>query len=463
MSAGLIEQRSPQPAVVASEDERGLLNRTFDELFPLLRSITGEGLRQSFAILAREMPFAMEAVPSGTRVFDWEVPPEWRLKRARLTGPNGVIYADVDRCNLELVNYSMPVDRRLSLEELQPHLHSIPRLPTAVPYVTSYYKRTWGFCVPDQVRRKMPQGFYHAQIDSEFVSGEVPFGQCVLPGESPKEILISSYLCHPSMANNELSGPLALLALYRRLQRWPRRRFTYRFVIHPETIGSLCFLHRWGEHLCRHLVSGLVLTCVGGPGEKLSYKQSRRGDTLLDRLVQGKAGEFAVRPFDPNGGSDERQHCSPGFNLPVGQMARTIYMQYDGYHNSLDTKEFMDLDAVLRSADSIEGLLRDLDGAAEFLNLSPYGEPQLGRRDLYPTINAATTRDASSDAMMDARRFLNHVLTTLNWSDGEHTMLDIAAKAGVTVGELQPVIARLEAAGLLRFAPRSPVHRRMPA
>jgi aminopeptidase-like protein len=461
MNGPILINRSVTSA--APRDERAWLDGLFDELFPLMRSITGEGLRHSFAILGREMPLQMDSVPTGTQVFDWEVPPEWRLRKARLTGPDGVVYADAARFNLEVVNYSMPVNRRLSREELQPHLHSIPRLPKAVPYVTSYYQRNWGFCLADSVRRYLPAGMYHAEIDSDFIAGGVPFGEAVLAGESPAEILITSYLCHPSMANNELSGPLALLALYRRLQRWPRRRFTYRFVIHPETIGSLCYLFRRGEHLPQNLAAGLVLTCVGGPKERLSYKLSRRGDSLLDRLVRTRPDEFALREFDPTGGSDERQHCSPGFNLPVGQFARTIYGQYDGYHNSLDTKAFMDLGRVCETVGTLESLLGDLELAGEYANLAPFGEPQLGRRGLYPNVNSATMWRASSDSVVDSRIALNRILTVLNWSDGEHAMMDIAARAEVPLAELRPVVARLEEAGLLKFAPRLPVHRGMKA
>lgn len=440
----------------ASDDERALLDRLFDGLFPVARSITGEGLRQSFTLLAPELPLEIETVPTGTAVFDWEVPPEWRLRRARLTGPDGVVYCDSARSNLEVVNYSTPIDRELSREELEPHLHSLPHLPDAIPYVTSYYKRQWGFCLPDCVRRALPAGRYHVCIDSDFVAGGVPFGQIVLPGESSAEVLITSYLCHPSMANNELSGPLTLLALYRRIVRWPRRRFTYRFVLHPETIGSLCFLHRWGAHLQRHLVAGLVLTCLGGPVRRLSYKQSRRGDTLLDQLVTSRGAEFEVRPFDATGGSDERQHCSPGFNLPVGQFGRTLYGQYAGYHTSLDTKAFMGIDQLVASAATLESLLRDLELAAEFENLAPFGEPQLGRRGLYPTMNAAQTRTASADGVADSRWFLNNLLTVLNASDGEQSMLAIAERAGVPLSALRPVVERLETEGLLRFSPRLP-------
>ena len=286
--------------------------------------------------------------------------------------------------NLHVVSYSEPVDRQLSLDELRPHLHSIPKLPQAIPYVTSYYRRTWGFCLPHATLERLPAGTYHALIESEFVDGHVVLGSCVLPGESAGEVLLSSYLCHPSLANNELSGPLVLWGLYRRLAAWPRRRFTYRFLLNPETIGSLCYLWLHGSEMRERMVAGLVLTCLGGPSPTLSYKASRRGDSLLDRTVQYLREETSLaiqrRPFDPTSGSDERQYGSPGFNLPVGQMARTVYNTYPGYHNSLDTKEFMGIGPLVESINEIEALLATLELAGTFRNLSPYGEPQLGKR-----------------------------------------------------------------------------------
>jgi aminopeptidase-like protein len=451
----------PSFSAVGAEVERAtcpstfqLLDRLFDELFPLLRSITGPGLRQSFDIIARHMPLALEIVPTGTRVFDWEVPLEWRLKTARLIGPGGDIIADAARCNLHVVNYSAPVDAVLPLAELQEHLHSLPALPDAIPYVTSYYKRSWGFCLKDSVRRALPPGNYRVQIDSAFVPGGVPVADCLLPGESEAEILLSSYLCHPSLANNELSGPLVLLGLYRRLAAWPRRRYSYRFVLNPETIGSLCYLHLKAGHLRKHMAAGMVLTCLGGP-DRLSYKMSRRGDSLLDRVAGATAERrgLRIRPFDPTGGSDERQYCSPGFNFPMGQMARTIYGEYEGYHNSLDDKDFMSIASLVRSIDENEALLNTAEIAGHLRNLCPYGEPQLGRRDLYPTTNSAATWRNSSDDLADARTLLNRMLMVLNYSDGRHTLLDIAARMGGDVEEFRPVIEKLEAADLLTLDP----------
>ncbi len=426
------------------------LGALFDELFPIGRSISGPGLRKTLGIFARYMPLEIERLESGQQVFDWVLPPEWTLRGATLRGPGGDTIADAARSSLEVVNYSEGVDRKLNLAELLPHLHSIPRLPDAIPYVTSYYKRSWGFCLPDRVLETLPKGEYHAHIDADLEPGGLEFGHCVIDGESGAEILLSSYVCHPSLANNELSGPLVLLGLFDRIRRWPRRRFSYRFLLNPETIGSLCFLDRYGDHLRQTLEAGLVLTCLGGPVPHLSYKLSRRGTSLLDRVIlQTPRERVALRSFDPRSGSDERQFCSPGFNLPVGQIARTVYGEYDGYHNSLDDKAFMGIKPLVASIDEIERLLLQVEIAGTFRNLSPFGEPQLGRRDLYPNTNSDKTRNHSADSVLDSRVFLGRVLMILNYGDGEHDMLDIARRCECSLDDLREVIERLEALGLL--------------
>lgn len=443
------------------------LSHLYDELFPIMRSITGPGVAETLRVLGRHMPLEIETVPTGSTVYDWTVPPSWHIRSARLTAPDGTVITDTAQSTLAVVNYSEPVDTRLELAELQPHLHSLPDQPEAVPYVTSYYKRAWGFCLPDRVRRQLPEGTYHAQIDSEFrTDAGVQFAQTVLPGESDCEILLTSYICHPSMANNELSGPLVLLGLYQRIAAWKRRRFTYRFVLNPETIGSLCYLHRHGDHLRKTMVAGMVLNCIGGPQPSLSYKLSRRGDGLLDKVAHYLAGctdqgvdeigmPMVLRPFDPTAGSDERQYNSPGFNLPFGQMARTPPGAYAAYHNSLDDKAFMGIDRVVESTNAVERLLHLAELGAHYLNLSPCGEPQLGRRNLYPNLNSTAQAGRSSDSVADNRTFLNRVLYTLNYADGGHDGLDIAKRAGAPLGELRPVIETLEANGLLRFLGRA--------
>ena len=432
--------------------EHALLDATFDRLFPLLRSITGAGLEESLEVMAERMPLEIFGVASGVRVFDWETPPQWTCRAARLTGPDGTVVCDMAASNLHVVNYSEGVDLVLPLAEVQKHLHSLPRLPDAVPYVTSYYNRTWGFCLSDRARQGLKAGLYHARIDAGFSTGRVALAHGFLTGETDREIMLSSYLCHPSLANNELSGPLVLLGLYHRLAGWPRRRHRFRFVLNPETIGSLCYLSLHGEALRARMDAGLVLTCLGGPG-RVSYKASRRETGVADRLARhwhGRGEALALRPFTPVSGSDERQYCSPGFDLPVGQFARSLYGDYDGYHNSLDTKAFMTIEALVASIDTIESYLRELDLAFPWINQAPFGEPQLGRRGLYPNINSAATWAASSDEIFDGRRILERILTLLSYGDGVHDLVAIAEKCGCSVRELLPLVRRLEDGGLLK-------------
>ncbi len=396
------------------------------------------------------MDLAIEGVASGTRVFDWTVPPEWTIRSARLTGPDGATVADMDRSNLEVVNYAEAVDRYLTLEALQEHLHSIPGQPDLVPYVTSYYRRDWGFCISDRARRSLRPGTYRARIDATLAPGEVSFASGTIGGESAREVLLSSYLCHPSMANNELSGPLVLLGLHDRIRAWPRRRYTYRFLLNPETIGSLCFLHRHGDHVRSHVDAGLVLTCLGGPAESLSYKASRRSDAPLDRVAAHLAGDgLALRPFDPTGGSDERQFCSPGFDLPIGQMARTIYGRYPEYHASGDDLASIGIAPLVDAVDRIEEMLLLNELRGPWINTAPMGEPQLGARGLYPSVNSPTNWHLSNDETMDSRAMLDMILWILSDADGERDLLDTAAKAGVGLRDMAAVVRTLEDGGLL--------------
>ena len=427
----------------------------YDELFPICRSISGPGLRQSLEIFSRYMPIRIEGTRSGTQVYDWVVPQEWSIDSAVLTGPDGEVVCDFADSNLHVVNYSVPIDQEMSLEDLLPHLHGIPRLPSLVPYVTSYYRDNWGFCLPQDKIDSLKPGQYHAKIVSNKYDGEVNFATHSLSGECSREFLISSYLCHPSMANNELSGPLVLLGLYDRISKWRKRRYTYRFALVPETIGSICLLNKYGETFKQKLEAGLVLTCLGGPKPHLSYKTTRRTNTVLDQLVshirRHGINAYDIRPFTPVGGSDERQYCSPGFNLPVGQMARTIYGEYDEYHTSGDNKEFMDTRALLKSVDDLEQLLTLHEYAGCFQNLAPYGEPQLGKRGLYPSMNSPTKWRLSNDEMSDGRTMLERMLYILNYSDGETPMLAIADMMNCSLTSLIPIIDKLEENSLLKM------------
>jgi aminopeptidase-like protein len=437
------------------KNEREFLSQVFDDLFPICRSITGPGLEASLDYFNKHMPLSIEKIPSNTKVFDWTVPPEWHFKRAQLWGPNGKLICDTNISNLHVVNYSEPVDKTLQLSELQPHLHSLEHLPEAIPYVTSYYNREWGFCLPYNIQSKLKEGKYRVLIQSHFVEdGGVPFAHCTIDGESNREILLTSYLCHPSLANNELSGPLVLLGLYNRIKSWPRRRFRYRFLLNPETIGSLCFLSRYNNHLQKNLEAGLILTCMGGPETSLRYKASRRENSSLDLFIKSLSQQTDLWnsiKFTPLSGSDERQYCSPGFNLPMGQVSRTTYGFYDGYHNSLDTKEFMDIDQIIKSIDQLEELLKKGEYVGKPTNLSPYGEPQLGKRNLYPNVNSPNNWLKSNDSYLDGRKTLNAMLTILNMSDGHTTLLDMMNNIELSFEEVMIVIDKLESENLIKY------------
>ncbi|HEX7063578.1 MAG TPA: DUF4910 domain-containing protein [Bacillales bacterium] len=429
------------------------MDRLFDRLFPITRSITGPGLRETLNILSEYLPLELFGLETGTKVFDWKIPKEWRIREAWLKGLDGKKIIDFRNHNLHVLNYSTAVDRKMTLEQLKPNLHTIPQLPEAIPYVTSYYKERWGFSLPHRLFEQLKDEEYHAYIDSEHVDGELNFAHAILSGESEKEILISTYVCHPSMANNELSGPIVAAFLYNRLAQWKNRRFTYRFVFVPETIGSLSYLYRFGEELKGKLHAGLVLTCLGGD-QSLSYKMSREEDTPVNRVVSHlfdrSALEGNVRPFTPAFGSDERQYCSPGFNLPVGQVSRMVYGKYDGYHNSLDNKETMTIEALNRSVDELEELLEAVELEGYYVNTSPYGEVKLDQHGLYPDSNGPKTRGKSTNQKADHRTQLHRILTVLNYADGSHSLIDIAEKCHCSIVDLEEITQLLKNKGLLK-------------
>lgn len=429
------------------------MDQLFDRLFPLFRSITGEGVRQTLQILQEYIPLDIEGVPSGTEVFDWTIPKEWVIREAWIRDAEGRDIINIANSNLHVFNYSEPIDKSVSLAELKAHVITIPNLPDAIPYVTSYYKERWGFCMSHRQLTALPEGDYHVYIDSEKVDGVLNYAQAVLPGQTDKEVLISSYVCHPSLANNELSGPIVAAFLYNRLKNWEQREFTYRFVLHPETIGSIAFLAQYGDHLKKHVYSGMVLTCLGGEGQPLSYKKSRNEQAPLNELISFMAGhekrELHIRPFSPLYGSDERQYCAPGFNLPVGQFSRMIYGQYAGYHNSLDTKEVMSIEALLKSVDELEEILQLQELNGYYHNLKPFGEPMLSKYDLYPDMNSPTSWRGSTSTLIDNRQHLNQVLMLLNYSDGRHSLIDIASKQQYALSHYRISLDRLKETGLI--------------
>ena len=418
------------------------MEKYFDRLWPICRSITGPGFRDSLAILSELMPMKRLRFATGQKVLDWIVPREWSVRDAYLVDPNGEKRAMFHKNNLHLVSYSIPFKRRLTLAELRPHLHSLPEQPSAIPYLTSYYKDDWGFCLTHNELKSLPEGVYEVFIDTQLTAGAVELGEAMIRGESKDEILFSSYLCHPSMANNELSGPLVLAFLYQRIQALPRRRYTYRFVIAPETIGSICYLSKYGTHLKKRLRAGYQITCAGDRG-KFTYKRSRRGNSLADRAaceVLKTEGAHHIVAFDPAIGSDERQYCSPGFDLPVGLLMRTMYATYPEYHTSLDNKSFISFTSLRGILDAYLNIVMALENNIVYKNTVLYGEPQLGRRGLYPALGSRKTMDEKVSAM----------LWVLNLADGTRDLLAIAEESGLPMKRLVGAAEDLYRAGLLQ-------------
>lgn len=414
----------------------------FDRLWPILRSITGEGVRQTHDILGELLPLERIEIPSGEPVFDWTIPDEWRVGEAWVEGPDGSRVVDVADSTLHLLNYSSGFQGKVSLDELDKHLYSLPDLPGAIPYVTSYYQRRWGFCLSHELRQSLEEGDYTVHIDAEHVSGSMTLSHVVLPGASDREILFSSYTCHPSMGNNELSGPLVLAYLYRRLAALKERRYTYRFVLCPETIGAIAYLARYGEHLRSHVDGGLVLSCIGDPGG-FTLKRSRRGDSLMDKaagyVMENGCRESKQLDYWP-GGSDERQYGSPGFNMPVGLLARSIYGGYEEYHTSLDNREFISFDAMRESVDTCFAVVDVLENTRVYERTNPFCEPFLSKYELHDTVGASRQKGEEKIALQ----------WLLNLADGEHDLLEIARRSGCDFWLLAETAERLVDAGLIR-------------
>lgn len=401
-------------------DPGAAMHELIRELYPLCRSITGDGVRETLKILGRWLPLHVHEVASGTPVLDWVVPREWNLREAWIRGPRGETVVDFRDSNLHVVGYSVPVRARLSLAELRPHLHAIPAHPDWIPFRSSFYRETWGFCLTQRRLDALEEGTYEVCIDATLADGSLSYGEALLPGESPEEILLCAHVCHPSLANDNLSG-LALLALLGRYLAAVPRRWSYRFLFAPVTIGAITWLARNEANLAR-IRDGLVVTLVGDPGPP-TYKQSRRGNARIDRAfahVLRHAGPHAIERFSPYG-YDERQFCSPGFDLPVGCLMRTPHGRFPEYHSSGDDLAFVRPAALADSLARLLEALRVLEGDRRYRNLSPKGEPQLGRRGLY---RALADRGADGDREMA-------LLWVLNLSDGQHSLLEVAERSGL--------------------------------
>jgi aminopeptidase-like protein len=410
------------------------------ELFPITRSITGEGVRETLKIIQRELPeLTIHEVASGTKAFDWTVPMEWNIHDAYIIDPSGIKIIDFKQSNLHVIGYSVPVDTTLSLEELQSHLHSLPEQPDAIPYLTSYYKRSWGFCLTHNQRQSLKAGNYRVRIDSVLKEGSLTYGEVILPGATSEEIFISTYVCHPSMANNELSGPTVVTYLAKWLKGITNRRYTYRIIFIPETIGSIVYLSRNLEHLKKCVVAGFNVTCIGDD-RSYSYLPSRAGDTLADRVAKHSlkhlSPEFVSYSFLDRG-SDERQYCSPGVDLPVASVMRTKYHAYPEYHTSKDNLSVISAQGLYGGYNAIRLCLHCLE-QNEILKCTVLCEPQLSPRGLYPSLSTKN-QTAIVAKMMDI----------IAYADGKSDLLAIAEIIKLPMWELFDTVKALKEHGIL--------------
>jgi aminopeptidase-like protein len=409
------------------------------ELYPICRSITGDGVRRTLEIVDREIGLEVHEVPSGTQVLDWTVPREWNVRDAWVANAAGERVIDFQESNLHLLGYSVPVRATMPLAELKRHLFTLPDHPDWVPWRTSYYAEGWGFCASQRLVDGLPEGAYEVCVDTTLADGHLTYGEHLIEGHTTDEVLVSCHVCHPSLANDNLSG-IAVATRLARLLGEARPRYSYRFLFAPGTIGSITWLARNEDRLDR-VRHGLVLACVGDPGG-FTYKRSRRGDAEIDRVVAhvlGRSGRpHRVVDFSPYG-YDERQYCSPGYDLPVGSLSRTPYAQYPEYHTSADDLDLVGPTQLQESLEVCREVVQVLEANRRYQNLSPKGEPQLGRRGLYGQIGGRSDAEERQMAM----------LWVLNLSDGDHSLLDVAERSGLPFALVADVAGPLEEAGLL--------------
>ncbi len=419
-----------------------------EEAYPLCRSITGDGVRATLDLIETELlagdepaetPLYRHEVPTGTPVLDWTVPNEWNLNRATLDGPLGRVLT-TDDTNLHVVSYSLPTDTELDLDELRPHLFTLPDQPDDIPYRTTYYREAWGLCMTHRQYESLPEGRYRVKIDATLEPGHLSYGEALLPGLTDDEILLSTHICHPSLANDNLSGIAALTEIARRLAaRKTPMRHSVRLLFVPGTIGSITWLER-NRKSVEQITAGLVLAGAGDRAPA-TYKRSRRGSTRMDLVMARLMGERdgSVIDYYPYG-YDERQFCSPGFDLPVGRLSRSMHGTYPEYHTSADDLDFVDDDTLADTVDLVMTAIEALDSDVRYVNTQPQGEPQLGRRGLYSAVGGAVNSKSAEMAL----------LWLLAYSDGEHSVADIAWLAGLPIDALETAAAALVDADLLR-------------
>jgi aminopeptidase-like protein len=429
------------PRIAGETDEPGVaMHRLIAELYPICRSITGEGLRRSLRILGRYVPLRLEEVPSGTPAFDWTIPREWNLRGAYIATLDGRRIVDVADHNLHILQYSLPMDRVVERDELLRHVHTLPEAPDWIPYRTAYYSETWGFCLTQRQADALAEPAYRVVIDTTLTEGSLTYGELEIPGSGEEEVLFSCHSCHPSLANDNLSGMAVAVMLARRLMAAPRR-YTYRFLFIPGTIGSLAWLSRNEARVAR-VRHGLVLSCLGDAGN-VTYKQSRRGDAAIDRYVahvlRHSGDPHRITPFVPYG-YDERQYCSPGFDMPVGCFMRSPNGTFPEYHTSADNLDFVRPEHLAHSLETLWRVVMLIEGDATYVSRNPKGEPQLGKRGLYRPIGGM--KDGSGfDGLT--------LLWVLNLADGRHSLFDVAERAGLPFAAVREAADALLAKDLL--------------
>lgn len=413
-------------------------------LYPICRSITGNGVRETLRIIKGYIPLAVNEVPTGTEVFDWNVPKEWNIKDAYIKNLKGERVVDFQKSNLHVVNYSVSVKQVMPLEQLKAHLFTLPDYPERIPYRTSYYKESWGFCLSHEQLLTMQDAEYEVCIDSTLEPGYLTYGEYYLPGESQDEILISCHTCHPSLCNDNLSGIALATFLAKHLSQVAPRKYSYRFLFIPGTIGSITWLALNENHVHK-IKHGLVLTGVGDSG-KFTYKKSRRGNADIDRaaihVLKHSGQEHQIIDFFPYG-YDERQYCSPGFNLPVGCFMRSSHGQYSEYHTSADNLSFVQPQYLADSFSNCLSALNILESNQTYLNQNPKCEPRLGKRGLYRAVGGHAEEQVNELAL----------LWVLNLADGEHTLLDIAEQSKLSFDVIKKAADALLAHDLLKEKP----------